>query len=196
MNAGGGKAIRETFAKGTQFLLSSWREGNDSARDRLIERLLPELQQIAAARLRRDESSSLSTHDLINEAIERIVKVEGVAIENRSHFLALSSRVMRNLLVDHARLKAADKRQHRKVELNTRIEGEGSIDLHRLDSALIRLEAIQPELMEIVEMRFFGGMTIPEISDVTGWSDATVKRRWQVARAWLHDWLVRCPLDE
>lgn len=177
-------------------LIVSWREGDDLARDRLIERLLPELQQIAAARLRRDAISSLSTHDLINEAIERIVRTERIEVVSRAHFLALSSRVMRNLLVDHARLKATDKRRHRKVELNTHIEGQGPIELHRLNSALIRLEAIEPELMEIVEMRFFGGMTIPEIAEVTGWSNATVKRRWQVARAWLQAWLTNCPLDE
>jgi len=179
----------------TEMLIVEWRTGDANARDRLIGRLLPELQQIAAARLRREDGSSLSTHDLINEAVERILKIENPSVGSRTHFIALASRLMRHILVDHARAKRTDKRAHHKVELNTRIEGEGQIDLHSLDTALIRLEALEPSLMEIVEMRYFGGMTIADIAEVTGWSEPTVKRRWQVARAWLADALSN-PLDD
>ncbi|MCB2066612.1 MAG: sigma-70 family RNA polymerase sigma factor [Erythrobacter sp.] len=180
--------------KNTEMLIVDWGSGDASARDRVIARLLPELQQIAAARLRREAGSSLSTHDLINDAVEKILRIEQPALAGRAHFIALASRLMRNVLVDHARSRSAAKRDHRKVELNTRIQGEGPIDLALLNSALIRLEAIDPKLMEIVEMRYFGGMTVPEIAVVTGWSEPTVKRRWQLARAWLADALTQ-PID-
>lgn len=176
---------------GTQMLIVEWRDGDTDARDRLIARLHPELQQIAAARVRRDHNSSLSTHDLINEAIERILGIESPQLANRAHFIALASRMMRNILIDSARAKMAGKRAHRRVELNTQVEGAGPVDLHLLNSALIRLEAIDPSLMEIVEMRYFGGMTIAEVAEATGWSEPTVKRRWQVARVWLTDALSR-----
>ena len=176
-------------------LLVDWRDGDMAARDRLIARLHPELEQIAAARVRRDANSSLSTHDLINEAVERILKIDEPQVADRSHFIALASRMMRNILIGNARAKSAGKRAHRRVELNTQVEGAGPVDLHHLDSALIRLEAIDPSLMEIVEMRYFGGMTITEVAEVTGWSEPTVKRRWQVARVWLSDALSR-PMDD
>lgn len=173
--------------KDTEMLILDWSNGDLDARDRIIARLLPELEQIAAARLRREVGASLSTHDLINDAVEKILRMEQPEIGGRSHFVALASRLMRNVLVDHARARSTGKRNHRKVELNTRIHGQGPIDLALLNSALIRLEAIDAGLMEVVEMRYFGGMTVPEVAEVTGWSEPTVKRRWQVARAWLAD---------
>jgi len=176
-------------------LIIDWRDGDMDARDRLIARLLPELQQMAAARLRYERASSLSTHDLINDAVERLLNIHGLELADRTHFTALASRLMRNILIDHARAKATDKRAHDKVELNTRVEGGARIDLIELNSALIRLEAIEPSLMEIVEMRYFGGMSVTDIAGATGWSEATVKRRWQVARAWLSDALSR-PIDD
>ncbi|MBX7502442.1 ECF-type sigma factor [Qipengyuania mesophila] len=171
----------------TEVLILAWREGDDESRNRLIARLLPSLEEIAAARLRREGGTSLSTHELINEAVERLIAHGGESLVGRAHMIALSSRLMRNILVDRARAMSAAKRQHRRVELNTRVAGTGPLDLYELDSALIRLRAIEPELMEVVEMRYFGGMTLAEIAEVTDWSEATVKRRWQVARAWLAD---------
>ena len=178
----------------TDMMIVEWRDGDIGARDNLIARLYPELKQIAAARLRNEQNSSLSTHDLINDAIERIIRIEQPEVASRSHFIALSSRMMRNILVDNARARSAGKRSRQRIELSTNIQGSGPVDLHRLDSALIRLEAIDPALMEIVEMRYFGGMTVPEVAEVTGWSEPTVKRRWQVARAWLADAMSN-PLD-
>jgi RNA polymerase sigma factor (TIGR02999 family) len=93
--------------------------------------------------------------------------------------------MMRHILVDHARAKQSARRDHVKVELCTRVEGEQRFDLISLNSALIRLGGIDPALMELVEMRYFGGMTVADISEATGLSEATVKRRWQTARAWL-----------
>ena len=182
-----GRGAVAVLTKNTEMLIVDWGGGDAFARDRVIARLLPELQQIAAARLRREAGSSLSTHDLINDAVEKILRIEQPQFAGRAHFIALASRMMRNVLVDHARAKSTAKRDHQRVELHTRIYAEGPIDLTALNSALIRLEAIDAALMEIVEMRYFGGMTIPEIAEVTGWSEPTVKRRWQVARAWLAD---------
>ena len=178
----------------TQILLQGWLGGATSARDHLIARMLPELQAIAAARLRHEAASSLSTQDLIHDAVERLIKIDSPSIGSRAHFLALDSRLMRNILVDHARSRDTEKRRHQKVELNTRIDGAQSFDLALLDSALIRLGAVEPRYMELVEMRYFGGMSITDIAQVTGWSEPTVKRRWQAARAWLADALAH-PID-
>ncbi len=169
----------------TGILLVRWRDGDASARNRLIARLHPELAQIAAARLRHERNSSLSTGDLINDAVVRMMRVEQMDLTDRTHFIALASRMMRNILVDHVRAKQAGRRDHVKVELTTRVEGQRRLDLGDLDAALIRLNVIDSALMELVEMRYFGGMTIADIAEVTGLSEPTVKRRWQAARAWL-----------
>jgi RNA polymerase sigma factor (TIGR02999 family) len=178
----------------TQVLLDRWSDGESGARDVLLRRLHPELTQIAAARLRGERNSSLSTSDLINDAVLRLIQVGQSGLKDRAHVIALSSRMMRNILVDYARMKSTDRRQHQKIELCTRIEGEQRFELQSLDSALIRLGAIDAGLMELVEMRYFGGMTVPEVAEATGLSEATVKRRWQTARAWLTDALMN-PID-
>lgn len=176
-------------------LLCRWQSGEDDARNTLIARILPELSQIASARLRAENNSSLSTGDLINDAVIRIAGTGGVSLGDRAHLLALSSRIMRNILVDHARSKGAGKRRHHKVELTTQVNGGQRLDLIGLESALIRLKALDASLAELVEMRYFGGMTVEDVALVTGWSEPTVKRRWQVARAWLLDALAN-PIDD
>ena len=178
----------------TSLLLARWQSGESAARDRLIARLHPELTQIAAARLRGERNSSLSTGDLINDAVLRLIQADGRTLADRAHFIALASRMMRHILVDHARMKSSNKRRHARVELCTAIDGEQRFDLIQLESALIRLGAIDAGLTELVEMRYFGGMTVADIAAVTGWSEATVKRRWQTARAWLTDALSN-PID-
>jgi len=179
----------------TIMLLAQWQNGEGDARDRLIARLHPELSQIAAARLRREHGTSLSTGDLINDAVLRLIRMERADLADRHHFMALASRMMRNILVDHARAKLSSKRHHARVELSTQVEGEARFDLAVLDSVLIRLGAIDASLVELVEMRYFGGMTVADIAVVTNLSEATVKRRWQVARAWLTDALSN-PIDD
>lgn len=179
----------------TSVLLRQWQSGETAARDKLIGRLYPELTQIAAARLRREHDSSLSTGDLINDTVLRLIQVERLALTDRAHFVALASKMMRNILIDHGRAKSSDKRRHRKVELTTNVDGGQRLDLARLNSALIRLKALDEPLMELVEMRYFGGMTTADIADVSGLSEATVKRRWQVARAWLTD-ALDTPVDD
>jgi len=179
----------------THVLIARWQGGEASARDRLITRLYPELAQIAAAKLRGERDTSLSTGDLINDAVLRLMRLENMALADRAHLIALASRMMRNILVDHARAKHAGRREHIRVELCTRVEGEQRLDLNSLESALIRLGALDAQLVEIVEMRYFGGMTVGDIAVVTGISEATVKRRWQTARAWLTDTLAN-PIDD
>lgn len=179
----------------TRVLLAAWQDGEDRARDQLIARLHPELAQIAAARLRRERDSSLSTGDLIHDAVLRLMQMSGGDFADRAHFIALASRMMRHILVDHARVKNSARRRHVKVELCTRIDGGRRVDLSHLESALMRLAVIDAELMELVEMRYFGGMTIGDISIVTGLSEPTVKRRWQAARAWLTDALSH-PIED
>jgi RNA polymerase sigma factor (TIGR02999 family) len=182
-------------AEPTQRLIVRWQGGEHSARDTLIARLYPELAQIAAARLRREGNCSLSTGDLINDAMLRLLDGDPPAIRDRPHLTALASRIMRNVLVDHARTRNAGKRRHQRVELNTSIDGQRRFDLEELDVALVRLGAIDHTLMELVEMRYFGGMSIEEAALATGWSEPTVKRRWQTARAWLLDALAN-PLHD
>ena len=172
-------------AANTGVLLARWQSGEDSARDRLVARLHPDLAQIAAAKLRGERNNSLSTGDLINDAVVRLIQADQAQFADRAHIIALASRVMRHILIDHARSKASSKRRHVRVELCTAIDGEQRLDLIALESALIRLGAIDAELMQLVEMRYFGGMTVADISIVTNMSEPTVKRRWRTARAWL-----------
>src|SRR5688572_2378338 len=146
----------------TQRLLVRWGGGDTLARDALVARLHPELEQIALARLRREQNSSLSTGDLINEAVMRLIGADPSALNGRAHIMALASKLMRNILVDHARSRLAGKRRHQAVELTTRVEGAQSLDLIALNSALVRLGAIDEQLAELVEMRYFGGMSLAE----------------------------------
>lgn len=175
-------------------LLRAWREGDGGARDLLIARLQPELASIASARLRRERDASLATGDLVNDTVVRLIRLDGSGVTAPSHFVALASRVMRNVLTDHARRKGAGKREGQRVALDTNIDGPQRLDLLSLDSALIRLRAVDAGLMELVEMRYFGGMSVEDCAEVLGLSSTTVKRRWQVARAWLTDALTH-PID-
>lgn len=172
----------------TKALLQAWRDGDTNARDELFERLYSELRQVSAALLRSESNSSLSTGDLVNEAAIRLIRLDQIDWADKSHFLALSARAMRRVLIDHARKKKSNKRHHHKVTLITRIEGGAlRIDLDVLEKALIRLSIIDAEKASIVELRYFGGMSLPEIAEVMNTSESTVKRQWRVARAWLLD---------
>ena len=170
-------------------LLSAWRQGDQVARDRLFELVHGELATISAALLRAERTSSLSTGDLINEAVIRLVGLNDIDWADKAHFLALSARVMRRALIDNARKRNSDKRQHQKMTLITDFVDDSPkrIALDHLEKCLIRLGAIDHGKAEIVELRYFGGLTLEEISEVTGASVSTVKRDWRVARAWLLD---------
>lgn len=175
-------------------LILRWKGGDAEARDRLVTLLHPELRTIASAQLRRERNVSFSSGDLVNDAILRLVRLGRIDIADRAHIIALAARLMRNILVDHARSKRTDKRAHLKVELNPDIDGEQRVDLIALETALKRLGAIDMQLADIIEMRYFGGMALGDIAEVTGLSEATLKRRWRTARAWLADALEN-PID-
>jgi RNA polymerase sigma factor (TIGR02999 family) len=175
-------------------LILRWRGGDAEARDRLVTLLHPELRTIASAQLRRERNVSFSSGDLVNDAILRLVRLGRIDIADRAHIIALAARLMRNILVDHARSKQTEKRAHLKVELNPDIDGEQRVDLIALEIALKRLGVIDMQLADIIEMRYFGGMVLGDIAEVTGLSEATLKRRWRTARAWLADALEN-PID-
>ena len=174
----------------TQTLIVRWRGGDEDARDALIARLHPELEKIAVARLRGERGCSLSAGDLVNDAILRLIRINEVAFADRTHVLALSARMMRRILIERARHMAADKRRHERVQLNTSIDGVQRFDVIALETALVRLGSIDAQLSEIVELRYFAGMTLPEVAEILEVSESTVLRRWQAARAWLGDALT------
>ena len=174
----------------TRELLDRWRGGDMAARDRLFLLLYPEIETVAAALLRSDRGVSLSARDLVHEVMMRLIRLDQIAWQDRSHFLALAARMMRRALIDHARRKRALRRDHVQVELSTRIEGEPSIALDDIDSAITKLAIVDPIYAEIVEMRYFGGLSLTDISVVLDCSESTAKRRWRTARAWLLDHLA------
>ena len=175
----------------TPVLLAAWRGGDLGARDALITRFYPELRSAAAVMLRRERGVSFSTRDLIHEAVARLVVLKQIRWEDRTHFLALASTMMRRTLIDHARSKRRRKRDAEITLLHTGDAAIPDIEVIALSDALSRLAEIAPDRAEIVEMRFFGGMELTEIALVLGCSESTVKRRWNAARLWLLDALVK-----
>lgn len=171
-------------------LLEACRQGDDGARSQLLELLYEELMSIASLLLKREERNvSLLTGDLVNEAIVRLLQSAALNVNDKNHLLALSARVMRHVLVDAAKSKGRDKRKGVNVTLTqSNIDpGAADIDVLLLERALMRLNAIDPVLAEVVEMRYFGGMTVDEIADVKGVSPATIRRAWNAAKLWLRN---------
>lgn len=171
-------------------LIRRWRDGDDGARDRLFEILYSEFATIASALLRRETNQvSLVTGDLVNEAVVRIFNASNVEIADRAHLLALSARVMRRVLLDAARRRNRQKRRSVHVTFSEEHGGDASVsaDYEALERALVRLTAIDADRAEIVEMRYFAGLTIDEIAHVKGVSASTVKRSWEAARLWLKE---------
>jgi RNA polymerase sigma factor (TIGR02999 family) len=174
----------------TQLLLA-WRNGDNEALNRLIPLVYDELRQFAHRYMnKRFAGQTLQTTALVNEAYIRMVGQDQVDWQNRTHFFAVCARVMRNLLVDRARSRQADKHGGgaRRVSLDDAavVLPERQIDLLALDEALDRLAGIDPRKSQIVEMRYFGGMSVEETAEVLEVSAITVKREWLKARAWLY----------
>jgi len=167
-------------------LAAEWQKGDREAGNDLFSALGTELRAIAAARLRNERNCSLSVGDLVNEAVLKLFRLNIMELQSRAHILALSSRVMRQVLIDEARKRATAKRNHAAVTLTTRIaQWEMPVDLMMIEGALNDLAEIDAERAQIVEMRFFGGMSTADIAAVLGVSEPTVKRRWASTRAWL-----------
>lgn len=171
-------------------LLQQWGQGDSQALDRLIPKMYERLHELAHQRLMRAPGErSLNTTGLVHEAYLKLAESPGASAENRNHFLALASRVMRNVLVDHARARAAQKRGGgvEPVELHesTWIDQIDMDAVADLDEALKKLEKLDERQSRIIEQRYFGGLSLEEIAAATGISLATVKRDLRLARAWL-----------
>ena len=165
-----------------------WRDGDEQAGNALFRELDGDLKRIAGARLAGDRGVSLSAGELVSEAVIRLSNLDRIEWKSRSHILALSSKIMRQVLLDHHRRKQSWKRSHEPVTLCTDVaQAEPKIELIALNMAMDELSEIDPERSAIVEMRYFGGMSLADIAEVLGLSEATVKRRWVSTRAWLQD---------
>lgn len=171
-------------------LLQRIAAGDKRAEDALAQRLQSELHALAAAHLRhRARSSTLQPTVLVNEAWIRMSEREGLPFENRHYFLAFASKVMRGVLVDAVRARAAVKRGggYERVTLSdiAMRDTERSLDLLEVDDALQRLAQLDPDCAQLVDLRFFGGLTQAEIAEVLRVSESTIERRWRFTRAWL-----------
>lgn len=171
--------------------LAAWRQGDLSARDRLVDAVYPELRAIAQRQLGGERAGhTLQATALVNEAYMRLGGLDRIEWRDRAHFVHMAARVMREVLVDHARRRAAHKRDGGERVSLTGIDladGGDAVDVAALDSALAALERFDADKARIVELRYFGGLTIEETAEALGSSPATVKRHWQVARAWLFE---------
>jgi RNA polymerase sigma factor (TIGR02999 family) len=171
-------------------MLAAWSGGDEGALDRLIDQVYPTLRHIARQRLgRRRPGESLESVGLANEAYLKLARAGGIHCENRVHFLALCSQVMRRIIVDHARRRAFAKRGGEVVRLpldDALIAAPSrDIDVLALNEALEVLAQRDGRKCRVVELRYFGGLSIEETAQVLGISEETVKRDWRMARAWL-----------
>ena len=172
-------------------LLLEWNNGNPGALDDLMPVVYDELRRLARRYMRREgPGHTLQTTALVNEAYIRLVDQKRVTWQNRAHFFGIAAQLIRRLLVDHARARHRLKRGGAalKVEWSEQISSPVSrqMDLVALDDALNRLANLEPQKSRIVELRFFGGLSIEETAEALNISQATVKRDWSFARAWLH----------
>lgn len=172
-------------------LLLKWSGGDKSVLDELIPLVYPELRRLARGYMRREAGAhTLQTSALINEAYLRLVNQKGVAWQDRAHFFAVAAQVMRRILIDHARSHGYAKRgagaPHVALDDVAIVTGKRAAEFVALDDALNNLAAVDERKSKIVELRFFGGLTVEEIAEVLKISSITVKREWRLAKAWLH----------
>lgn len=165
--------------------------------ERLTEVLYPELRRLAQGAMRREGSShTLQPTALVNEAFLRL-SGGALAVESRAHFLALAARLMRRILIDHARGRARDKRGGDRFQVTltegAKVGDGPSLELVDLDRALDELATFDPRRAQLLELQFFGGLTYPEMAEALGVSEATVHRDLRLARAWLQRQLAPSP---
>jgi RNA polymerase sigma factor (TIGR02999 family) len=186
---GSGNGLSEPSARPVTQLLARWRSGDREALDELVPLVYAELRQIARRHLQRERPGhTLQSAALVNEAYLRMSDQEPFQTQDRAHFLAVASRLMRQVLVDHARTFGAAKRgADKRVELDVSlvVPQMRSTDVIALDDALLGLAKLDEQQARLVEMRFFGGLSTEEIAEVLGVSASTIKREWNVAKAWL-----------
>jgi RNA polymerase sigma factor (TIGR02999 family) len=173
-------------------LLLAWKRGDQAATDQLVVAVYDELHRQAGWAMRREGGEhTLQATALVHESYLRLVDQRRVEWRNRAHFFAIASTVMRRILVDHARARLTAKRGGGVAPITLAGAEHGGpqetddVDLLALHEALERLAALDPEQARLVELRYFGGLTIEETAEALGVSPATVKREWALARAWL-----------
>ena len=171
-------------------LIEHARSGDQLALDRLLPVVYDELRRIAARQVRRErQGGTLQATALVHEAYMRLAQDSDLSFENRAHLLGIAARAMREILIEHARARGAQKRggHDARVTLDEGMIADAArqVDMLALHAALEKLAALDAQQAHIVELRFFGGLTIEEAAEVLGISPATVKRAWAVARAWL-----------
>jgi RNA polymerase sigma factor (TIGR02999 family) len=177
-------------------LLVRLTEGDRGVLDDLLPVVYGELRKLASSYLRRERvGHTLQPTALVHEAYMRLVDQTQVQWQNRAHFFGVAAQMMRRILVDHARAHEAEKRggefQKLSLDENIDVSGERDVNLVALDDALNLLAEIDPQKMKIVELRFFGGLSVEETAEVLGVSAPTVKRQWRMAKAWLYGQVKR-----
>ena len=175
---------------GVTRLLVAWGHGDESALNRLIPLVHRELRQIAQRCMRGERAGhSLQATALVNEAFLRLVDAQHVNWQNRTHFLAVAARLMRRILVDHARSKRYQKRGGGRVNVELdaalMVADELRPDLVELDDALTALATVDERKSSVIELRFFGGLSVEETAAFLKVSPETIKRDWRLAKAWL-----------
>jgi RNA polymerase sigma-70 factor, ECF subfamily len=176
--------------QGITAMLAAWKSGDTVALDRLTDLVYPELRRMAHQNLGlRRAGGSLESAALVNEAYLKLVRARGIPCENRAHFLALCAQIMRRILVDHARRRGFAKRggnaPHVSLDETLLVAQARGIEMLSLDEALKSLAGIDSRKSRVVELRYFGGLSIEETAEVLEVSVDTVKRDWRMARAWL-----------
>jgi RNA polymerase sigma factor (TIGR02999 family) len=171
-------------------LVNGARQGDQRALAALMPLVYDELRKLAAAYLRRERpGQTLQATALVHDVYLRLLHDSDLSWQNRAHFFGIAARSMRQVLIERARARRAAKRGGDRMRVTfdegLNVAAEQTVDIEALDAALTRLGALDPDLVRVVEMRFFGGLSIEEAAEALGVSPATVKRRWTVARAWL-----------
>jgi RNA polymerase sigma factor (TIGR02999 family) len=187
--------VSESSTQTISELLAQWQAGDAGALHSLIPVVYNELRRLAHNYLRKERPDhTLQSSALVHEAYLRLARQGGVHFENRAHFFAISAQLMRQILVEYARRRSAAKRDGgRRVTLEgaASLQKEQTVDLLALDEALQGLARLDPQQSRIVELRFFGGLSIEETAQALNISPATVKRDWATARLWLHHEMSR-----
>lgn len=178
----------KNMAEEVTMLLREWADGDRAAFDKLMPIIYNELRRLASNFLNKERSDSLQTTELVHEAFVKLTRQHSVDWQNRSHFFAIASQAMRRILIDAARARKAVKREAERVSLDDSpsIPVEVNENLLALDLALRELETFDEQQSRIVELRYFGGLTIEETAEVLNLSPATIKREWAIARTWLY----------
>jgi RNA polymerase sigma factor (TIGR02999 family) len=170
-------------------ILRNWRAGDRATLEEVIPLVERELRRRAARYLRRERPNhSLQAVDLVQETYIRLIHTKDIQWQDRAHFYGISANLMRRILVDYARKHNAEKRnrsESRPVSENDDAAADRLIDLVAVDEALERLAMLDPQQCRVVELRYFSGLSVEETADVLGTSPRTVKRDWQMAKAWL-----------